>query len=142
MIWYKAKSRALVEPVASLLMAMLYLILINLSMRAIAHYGGALAVILVTVLVVVAFQIDKTNRIILWPVINYVLFVLTSSSDYMRRSCPTCGCHVARVGITPLMKAVGFKFACGYQVKEAYPPADTIIVKRCPLDTPVEEDII
>ena len=90
MIWYKAKSRALVEPVASLLMAMLYLILINLSMRAIAHYGGALAVILVTVLVVVAFQIDKTNRIMLWPVINYVLFVLTSSSDYMRRSCPTC----------------------------------------------------
>lgn len=141
MIWYKAKSRALVEPVASLLMAMLYLILINLSMRAIAHYGGALAVILVTVLVVVTFQIDKTNRIMLWPV-NYVLFVLTSSSDYMRRSCPTCGYHIARVGITPLMKAVGFKFACGYQVKEAYPPADTIIVKGCPLDTFSEEDTI
>lgn len=96
MIWYKAKSRALVEPVASLLMAMLYLILINLLVRAIAHYGGALAVILVTTLVAIAFQIDKTNRIMLWPV-NYVLFVLSSRSDYMRCSCPTCGCHIARV---------------------------------------------
>ena len=141
MIWYKAKSRALAEPVASLLMAMLYLILINLLMRATAHYGGTLAVILVTTLVVVAFQIDKTNRIMLWPA-AYVSFVLSSRSDYMRRSCPTCGCHAMRVGITPLMNAVGFKFACGYQVKEAYPPTDTIIVKGCPLDTSNEEDVI
>lgn len=141
MIWYKAKSRALVEPVASLLMAMLYLILINLLMRATAHYGGTLAVILVTTLVVVAVQIDKANRIMLWPA-AYVSFVLSSRSDYMRRSCPTCGCHIAMVGITPLMKAVGFKFACGYQVKEAYPPADTTIVEDCPLDTSNEEDVI